>query len=233
MTRSNWTELHGRILQLEQEGLVTRTFRRLDPGRQEAILNAILDVAAERGPTSLNIKQVAKRAGVSVGSLYNYFGSRDGLLVFAIELCARLASDTLDSFRPYLLALPLRKALAMYVTGGVESSRTQMGLIRFFARAAYQGDPELGDRVVHPIATTLLGLVRDMLAQAAARGEIRADVDLEATARIVHVLMIVVGDSHLLPYLNDYFQVFDDDIPPGRTMDAFLALILRGIGTDT
>jgi len=233
VTRSNWTEVHSRILQLEQEGLVTRTFRRLDPGRQEAILNAILDEAAEKGPTLLNVKQVAKRAGVSVGSLYNYFGSRDGLLAFAVELCARLASDTLDSFRPYLLALPLREALAMYLTGGVEWSRIQMGLIRFFARAAYQGDPTLGDRVVHPIATTLLGLVRDMLAQAAARGEIRADVDLEATARIVHVLMNVVGDSQLLPYLNDYYQVYGESISPERAEDAFLELIVRGIATGT
>ena len=68
MTRSNWTELHGRVLQLEQEGLVTRTFRRPDPGRQEAILNAILDEAVEKGPTSLNVKQVAE--GKGVGGVY-------------------------------------------------------------------------------------------------------------------------------------------------------------------
>ena len=233
MTRSNWTELHGRILQLEQEGLVTRTFRGLDPGRQEAILNAILDEAVEKGPTLLNIRQVAERAEVSVGSLYNYFGSRDGLLAFAVELCARFAVDALDSFRPYLLALPLREALAACLTGGVEWSRTQMGMIRFLARAAYEGDPELAEQVVRPISTALRGLVRDMLAQATAQGEIRVDVDLEATARIVHVLMHVVGDSQLLPYLNDYYQVFGESISPGRAEDALLALILRGIGTET
>lgn len=229
----DWGQIHRHILLLEQEGLVTRTFRRLDPEQQEVILNAILDETIEKGPTSLNIKQVAWRAGVSVGSLYNYFGSRDGLLAFAVELCARLASDTLDRFRPYLLALPLREALAMYLTGGVEWSRTQMGLIRFFARAAYQGDLELGDRVVRPIATTLLGLVRDMLAQAADRGEIRADVDLEAATRIVHVLMSVMGNSQLLPYLNDYYQVYGESISPERTEDALLELVLRGIGTET
>ena len=233
VTQSNWTEVHSRILELEQEGLVTRTFRRLDPGRQEAILNAILDEAAEKGPTLLNVKQVAERAGVSVGSLYTYFESRDGLLAFTVELCARSANDTLDRFRFYLLALPLREALAAYLTGGVEWSRTQMGMIRFLARAAYEGDPELGDQIVRPIATALRGLVRDTLAQAAARGEIQTDVDLEATARIVHVLMHVVGDSQLLPYLNDYYQVFGESISPGRAEDALLALIVRGIGTET
>ena len=142
MDLADWTQIHTHILQFEQEGLVTRTFRRLDPERQQAILNAILDEAIEKGPTSLNIKQVAERAGVAVGSLYTYFGSREGLLDFAIELCVRYMTDAFNSYRPYLLALSLRQALAAYLTGGVEWSRTQTGLVQFFVRAAYHhGDP--------------------------------------------------------------------------------------------
>jgi hypothetical protein len=33
------------IMELEKQGLVTRTFRRLDPDRQAAIIKAILDEA--------------------------------------------------------------------------------------------------------------------------------------------------------------------------------------------
>ncbi len=36
MEISEWSQIHTHILQLEQEGLVTRTFRRLDPDRQES-----------------------------------------------------------------------------------------------------------------------------------------------------------------------------------------------------
>jgi AcrR family transcriptional regulator len=232
MDLSAWTQIHTHILQFEQEGLVTRTFRRLDPERQQAILNAILDEAIEKGPTSLNIKQVAERAGVAVGSLYTYFGSREGLLDFAIELCVRYMTDAFNSYRPYLLALSLRQALATYLTGGVEWSRTQTGLVQFFVRAAYHhGDPELAERVVRPIATTLREMVHEILTQAAERGEIRADVDLEATTRVVHALTIAIGDSQILPYLNTYFQAVDEDVPPGRVLDALLTLILQGIGT--
>ena len=42
--------------------------------------------------------------------------------------------------------------------------------------------------------------------------------------------MIAVGDSQLLPYLNVYFQVNDEDVPPERTLEALVALVLRGIG---
>jgi AcrR family transcriptional regulator len=231
MILSDWTQIHVHILQLEQEGLVTRTFRRLDPERQRAILDAILDEAIAQGPTALNIKKVAARAEVSVGSLYAYFGNREGLLTFAVELCMRFVNDTFQYFRPFLAELPLRQALEVYLTGGLEWSRTQAGLVQFFARAAYQGDPELAQRVVHPVATTFREIVHDILSQAAARGEIRDDIDLPATARIVHALMLAVGDSQILPYLNTYFQVNDEDVPPERTLEALLTLILHGIGT--
>lgn len=230
MLTYDWAQIHLHILELEQEGLVTRTFRRLDPERQQLILAAILEEAVEKGPTSLNIKQVAERAGTAVGSLYNYFHNREGLLTFAIELCVRVLSDTLQSFRPFMVDLPLSEALTAYLVYGVEWSQTQAGLLQFFARAAYQGDPELAERVVRPVADTLREIVQDLLRLAASRGEIRPDVDLDATARIVHALMIAAGDSQILPYLNTYFQVTGGDVPPERAVQALIALIQRGIG---
>ena len=138
MLTSDWTQLQAHILQLEQQELVTRTFRRLDPPRQQAILQAILDEAAEKGPTDVNIKEVARRAGVSVGSLYQYFGSRETLLAFAVELGVRMMTDLFAISRPYLLDMPLREALTAYLTYGLEWSHTQQGFVHFFGRAAYQ-----------------------------------------------------------------------------------------------
>jgi TetR/AcrR family transcriptional regulator len=228
---TEWTQVQQHILQFEQEELVTRTFRRLDPERQQAVIAAILDEAVEKGPTALNIKQVAERAGVSIGSLYQYFGSRDGLMNFAIELCVRYMTDLFNSYRPFLTAMPLRDGLTAYLTGGIEWSQTQAGLLQFFARAAYHGDAELADRVVKPIATTLRGIVHAMLVAAQQRGEIRSDLDLEATTRIIHALTIAVGDAELLPYLNNYFQVKDKKVSAQKILDALLALIMQGIGS--
>ena len=229
MQIDDWTHIYTYILDFEQRGLVTRTFRRLDPERQQHIIRAILDEAIEKGPTDLNIKQVAERAGVSVGALYMYFNDRDGLLTFAVELCVRFVTDSFNSFRSYFVDLPLRDALAAYLLGGLEWGQAQADFVRFFARAAYHSDSALIDRFVRPIASLMREIVSEILARAAARGEIRADVDLEATARLIHALTIAVGDSQLLPYLNAYFQVNDETIAPERTVEAMLTLLLRGI----
>lgn len=225
-----WSKIHTYILQLESEGLVTRTFRRLDPERQREIILAILSEATQKGLTLLNIKTVAKNAGVAVGTLYTYFPNREGMLEFAIELVSRFILEEMAVYRPLIVSLPIREGLHYYLVGGVEWSQIFSGFVQLFARAAYQGDPELQERMVRPVATLLREIVQDMLVHAIERGEIRGDIDLEASTRVVHALTIALGDSQLLPYLNTYFQVSDTSITPEQTMEAMIDMILSGIG---
>jgi AcrR family transcriptional regulator len=229
MLTSEWPQLQIHILSLEQQGLVTRTFSRLDPDRQRAVIQAILDEAAEKSPTALNIKQVAERAGVAVGSLYQYFGDRDNLLAFAVELCVRQMTDLFALSRPYLMKMPLREALTAYLTYGIQWSQTQQGFIQFFGRTAYHGDPEMAEKVVRPVAQAMREIMQEMLTSANRRGELRPDIDVEAAARVVNAMTIAVGDSQLLPYLNNYFQVTDESVPLERIIPALVDMVMNGI----
>lgn len=220
----------AQVLELEREGRVTRTFRRLDPNRQMAVIVAFLEDAAEHGPSSVGVKRVAERAGVSVGSLYQYFPGRDGMLAFAAELSSRFLTASLQGYQAVLAALPLREALAAYLSGGVEWSREHRGLLRFFARAAYHGGPELREAVVAPVARALRDLLRAALAAAQRRGELRPGLDLEDAVRFVHVLTVAVGDAELLPHINDYFLVFDGRRSAAATRESFVDLAVRAIG---
>jgi TetR/AcrR family transcriptional regulator len=232
MTAPTQAQLYDLILDLERKGTVSRTFRRLDPGRQAGIIQAILDEAGERGPADINIKNIAGRSGVSVGSLYQYFGSRDGLLDFAIELVVRTTVDLFQSYQPYLVEMPLREALAAYLSGGIEWSQAQAGFVRFFAAAAYRGDPEMGEKVVRPIAEVLRQMVEQMLARAIERGEIRPDIDLEAVASLINTLLIAMGDAQLIPTLNQYYQALTPSITPDRLMEALLDWIESGLSPE-
>lgn len=231
MTFPEWIQLQSSFIEFEQQGLITRTFRRLDPTRQQAVLRAILEEAGSKGPASINIKSVGERAGVSVGSLYQYFGSRKGLMSFTVAICVRYLTDLFAESRPYLVDMPLREALAAYMKYGIEWSQTQVGLITFFGRAAYQGDAALAESVVRPIASAMRELIRDILVAAQKRGELRLDLDLEAAARAINAWLIVLGDSQLLPYLNNYSQVADETISFERVLAVVLDILEKGILT--
>jgi TetR/AcrR family transcriptional regulator len=224
-----WTQIHACILKLERAGVVTRTFRRLDPERQQAIVYAILDEAIEKGPASINIKKVAERAGVAIGSLYQYFGNRDGLMGFTTQLCVQLLTESFLAYKPILLSMPLREGLCAYLAGGIEWGSMMQGLVQFFGKAAYEGTPELSEKVVRPVAVAMREMTHEILLAAQARGELRPGVDIDATARAINAWVIPVADSQLLPYLNLYFQTSDENISFQRTLDAFLDILEHGL----
>jgi AcrR family transcriptional regulator len=217
------------IPDLEGEDSVTRTFRRLDPEKQLAVLDALFAEAAERGPSRLNIKQVAGRSGASIGSLYQYFGSRENLVRFFTRIAVDSMVSMLRLGASYYKGMPVRRALRSYLLDGIRISRSQKSITKFLTLAAYQGDEAIGESVVRPIAVVMREVVREMLTDGAARGEIRPDIDLEAAARAVNGLLIVLGDSQITPRLNTYFQISDDDVAFERTLDAAVDVLFRGL----
>jgi AcrR family transcriptional regulator len=70
-------------------------------GRAQATYDAILEAAAhiiaKSGLTAFNTNAVAERAGVSIGSLYQYFPNKDALMVALIERQQQNQADTLKA----------------------------------------------------------------------------------------------------------------------------------------
>jgi AcrR family transcriptional regulator len=197
------------------------------------VIGAILAEAAQAGPKGAGVRAVAARAAVSVGSLYQYFPDRREMVGVAAEIAGGLLAAELGRYRDALAALPLREGLVSYVCAGVEWSESQGDLLRFFARAAYQGDTDLGERIVTPVAAELVSLVAAMLAAAQARGEIGAEVDLAGAVRFVHALTVALGDCRLLPHLDRYYRLLDGESLEERAeqLADFVLAALNGAGT--
>ena len=61
------------------------------PGREgaiEALIKAARELFAERGPSAVSLRDIARRAGVNHGLIHHYIGSRDDLLrlVFSVSM---------------------------------------------------------------------------------------------------------------------------------------------------
>jgi AcrR family transcriptional regulator len=225
---------HDFLVELEGRGLVKSTFIRLDEERRAQVLDAVLEESARSGPERLNIKEVARLSSVPVGSLYQYFGDRESLARFAALVLARKLSGELEASVPYLEAMPLREALISYLSYGIEWSVKEAASLRSFVVAAYGGasfgsafaeEPEGADGIwyveslIRPVASAMQELVRRVFAAARARGELREGLDVEAAARLANVLLIAVGDSRMMPRLDEYYRLSN----PGSTTESGIA----------
>ena len=44
--------------------------------------------------------------------------------------------------------------------------------------------------------------------------------------------MIALGDAQLLPYLNVYYQVYDEKTSPEKVVEVVVQLVLGGVGVN-
>ena len=98
----------------------------------DAILQAAAEVFAELGYARATTNKIARRAGVSVGSLYQYFPTKDSLL---LEIYGRHHADVhrlLEAALARLVdpATPLEEGLRLLLTELVELHQTNPALTR-------------------------------------------------------------------------------------------------------
>ena len=79
------------------ESTETRMFLQLDTEKQQRVLEAAIDEFAERGYEKASMNTVVKKAGISKGALFKYFGNKSGLFAFvyriALNHVKRLSAD--------------------------------------------------------------------------------------------------------------------------------------------
>ena len=143
-----------------------------DARRDEAILNATLEILLDGDYQSLTIEAVAARAGVGRPTIYRRWPSKAALVVAALVDSARLAIPDVDTgtLRGDLLAVQRHQIALM---NAPMTRRVTAGLIADLAT-----DPELSDRYLAEYLVPRREAVWKVLERGIERGELKADADL-------------------------------------------------------
>ncbi|MCK2214115.1 TetR/AcrR family transcriptional regulator [Actinomadura sp. ATCC 31491] len=142
---------------------------RADAQRNRArILEVARTVVAEQG-TQASLRDVARRAGIGLGTLYRHFPTRD-------ELLETLLSDRFDRLAARAAALestrPPADALAQWVSDFAEGATAYRGLA-----ASMLATIEDETSSLHASCLAMRQAAGRLLGNAQAAGAVRADVD--------------------------------------------------------
>ena len=96
----------------------------------EALLEATAQVLADVGYAKASTNRIAKRAGVSVGSLYQYFRDKEALVRALVERHIAEQGETLQASLRDLAGLPLEDAVRGVVRRTVEIRQQDRALVR-------------------------------------------------------------------------------------------------------
>ena len=199
-------------------------WRRRKEARPDEILAAALASFAERGFAATRLEDVAARAGVSKGTLYLYFRSKEELFkaVVRATLVPNLARvEALAASFEGPSALLLERLLL--TIAGVVASR--VGAIPKLVIAEAGNFPDLARFYLDEVVRRGLRLIATILRRGIERGEFRAvDVDHAVFCVIAPMLIAALWKNSLEPH-------DEAALDPQALARAHLDLLLRGLET--
>jgi AcrR family transcriptional regulator len=149
-------------------------WNRRKEARPAEIIDAAIDVFAEKGFAAAKLDDVAKRAGVAKGTLYRYFETKDEMFRAVVQQA--LAVRLQETERA---ASPFEGSLADFVRMLLERAAGRLGDSRFPAVARMvlaesRAFPDLAAVWHDQLIARMLALIAGMVAKAQVRGEARA-----------------------------------------------------------
>ena len=202
----------------------TPSHRRQPEARPEQILEAALTVFGEQGFAAARVEEIARRAGLSKGTLYLYFPSKEAMLNALIEQSAGALARSVEQHVARSAAqdpeAALRGLLRILVTA--VSSPTISAAPRLVLTEAHRF-PELAAFYRSHVLDIVRRSMRALLAAGKAGGVLR-DVDADAFMRVVGG----AGIAHMA--LTNIFDLHPETLTdPADLADAIADILLYGL----
>jgi TetR/AcrR family fatty acid metabolism transcriptional regulator len=190
--------------------------RRSKADTRRRILDATLSIAAAKGFEQTTTAEIARRAGVAEGSIYNYFRNKDDLLIhmvseFAGSFLSELAQQVSVEEDPLLR---LERLIAFHIR-----FFTKEGSIFQVIYGKRPGTKIQMARIIRVAIGPYAGLIEDILREGIAQGRLR-DVNAQIAASFL------LGGMQLT-ILRRFFDLADYD--PGQAIEEIRGIYLNGL----
>jgi len=193
--------------------------------KRPRLVEAACSVFAEKGYASTRVADIAERAGVGKGTVYEYFTSKEELLFAVFESINMDISARMET--ALAAGGSTEEQLHILLRLGAEVISEQIDLqpviLDFWAASRGRDFEEKHRRAVVASYTFFRNLVSDFIRDGQNRGEFINSVDAEALA--ITVVATVDGLGIQL--------FFDRSIDPHRITEAFSRLLYQGLTTES
>jgi AcrR family transcriptional regulator len=182
------------------------TFDRIDPEKRTRIIETAAEEFASRGFSAASINHIARICGISIGSLYSYFDSKENLFMTVVEhsreiLIAALAevqSDPGDFFTKMAdMVRLLQKWTVRY-----------QALNQIYIDLSTQGLKHLSARLSGRMESQTAEVYRRLLAQARAEGLVDPGLDEGMAIFCLDNIMMLTQFSYSSDFYRERMKIY-------------------------
>jgi TetR/AcrR family transcriptional regulator len=182
------------------------TFDRIPEEKRARILEIATTEFANKGFDNANMNDIAEKAGISVGSLYKYFDSKDSFFLtcihFGIETLESVLKDVLESDEDLLVKT--EKILRLIQ----RHSRENGDLIRLYNEVSSESNSALVKQISRDMEEISAMTYTALIVQAQENGDVRPDLDPRLFAFFADSIFMMLQFSYACEYYQERFRIY-------------------------
>lgn len=184
----------------------TKTFENLSAEKKDRILKVITSEFANNGFEKTSVSQIAHKSGISVGSLYKYFDSKEDMFSFVVQ-------EGLSELRTMLSELEkadedIAVKAEIIIREIIKFSKKKPELIKLYCALTADGSSELLSGFAQKIEQISAQIYTNVIEKAQETGDVRKDANPEFFAFLLDSLFMMLQFSASCDYYKKRFAVY-------------------------
>ena len=186
--------------------LYNDSFTKISEEKRSRILKTATTEFANHGFDSANINVIAKNSGISIGSMYSYFSSKEDLFSTVVHHAAETLKSILDEIMQSEEDLLIK--LERIIKAIQLNSRTNVLLTKLYGQLTAENRPDLISKIVSEIESVSAELYSSFLEKAQKEKLIREDIDVKLFAFFLDNLFVSLQFSYACEYYKERLKIF-------------------------
>ncbi len=201
------------------------SFEKLPIEKQARIVNASISEFAERDYGNASMNKVVEQAGISKGSLFNYFKTKSSLFFHIYHLAIGEVKSYLREVRDETAGLSFDVRLSKIVSAGIQFITDHPRLARIYFRLVYSSESPHRKKILNELQLMSGEYLGRIINDAIDRNELNQNLN---TTQAVFFL-----DAVLTRFLKEYHEALDsgeeERIEQGQWVQGITDLFTKGL----
>lgn len=165
------------------------SWRLLSEEKRDQIFAAAAEEFADSGYSGASMNQLVRRAGISKGSLFHYFGTKGALFDALVDAAFGRIKTLLKTVRDESRGLPPARRLEALLEAGFAFIAEHPRLARIYFRLLQSGDAPLGQGRLDDLGRRSRRFLQELIEEAQASGEADPALDAERSAWLLDAML--------------------------------------------
>ncbi len=207
------------------------TFIKLEDEKQQRILGTAVDEFADHGFKQASVNRIVQKLGIAKGSIFQYFGTKEGLFNFIFNHAVELVRQSLRQVKQETAEADFFERIEQSLMAGVRFIRKHPKVYRIYLKMIFQEDFPLRTEFLQQVHLFSAEYLKPLVERGVARGELRPELNVDLAVFFLDALMDRFLQAHCVSFLDagaGLYQAPEEELE-GKAA-ALIEILRHGMG---